>query len=170
MNAQPTSRFRVGGKTTTAGVVVIAMIGGFEGLRTTVYADPVGIPTVCFGSTRGLTKDMIGKVTKTRAECDGLLVEEIIEHEMGMRKCLKAPDSLPLPVYEATASFTFNLGVGAFCGSTMRRLLDAGSWRAACEQFPRWNKSKILGVTVTLPGLTNRRALERKHCLTGVPA
>jgi lysozyme len=169
MGVEHRSRFRVGAKTTAAGAAIIALVAGFEGLRQTVYADPVGIPTVCFGSTKGLTKDMVGKVTFTRPECDALLVEEIVEHEQRVRACLKNPDSLPAGVYEASVSFAFNVGTGAFCASTMKRLLDAANWRAACDQLPKWNKARKLGVLITLPGLTKRRAVERERCLEGLP-
>ena len=34
--------------------VAIAIVGGFEGLRTVAYRDQVNIPTICFGETRGV--------------------------------------------------------------------------------------------------------------------
>ncbi|MNE64550.1 Lysozyme RrrD [compost metagenome] len=54
-------------------------------------------------------------------------------------------------------SFTYNLGAANLQSSTLRRLLIAGNYAAAAEQFPRWNKA---GGQV-LAGLTRRRAAER---------
>lgn len=39
---------------TVAGSLAIGVIGGYEGLRTRAYPDMVGVPTVCFGETRGV--------------------------------------------------------------------------------------------------------------------
>lgn len=158
------SRLRTpAGKASVVGAALVVMVAGFEGLRQTVYADPVGIPTVCFGSTRGLTKDMVGKVRLSRPECEALLVEELVEHEEGMRRCLRTPDSIPEPTYAAFVSFTFNVGVGAFCKSTAARYLNAGNFRAACDELPKWAKAR----GITLPGLVKRRAAERALCLEG---
>lgn len=160
------SRFRTGTKITAAGAAVIAMVATFEGVRQTVYADPVGIPTVCFGSTKGLTKEMVGKARLSMEECKELLVDEVVEHEQGMRACLPTPDALPESVYAAMASFAYNVGTGAFCKSTAAKYLRAGNWRAACDELPKWVKAR----GITLPGLVKRRAAERAHCLKGIPA
>jgi lysozyme len=139
---------------------VMALVAGFEGLRTYAYRDPVGIPTICFGETRGVK--MGDRATK--AECQALLKVRLLEFEAGVRSCLKAPDRIPDGAYAAVLSFSYNVGVGAFCGSTMRRYLDAGQVRQACDELPRWVKAR----GITLPGLVNRRAAERKVCLTGL--
>ena len=45
-----------------------------------------------------------------------------------------------------------------------------GEWmiKQACMELPRWNKAKIAGIAVTLPGLTKRREKERDLCLEGL--
>lgn len=144
--------------------VAVAMIGGFEGLRQTVYADPIGIPTVCFGSTKGLTREMVGRVTYTREQCNDLLRKEIVEHEAGMRACLRNPDRLTDGQYVAFLSLTFNIGVGAFCRSTAARMLNEGNTAGACAQISRWDKA----AGIRLPGLVKRRAEERRICEVGL--
>lgn len=144
--------------------VAVALIGGFEGLRQTVYSDPIGIPTVCFGSTKGLTRSMIGKVHYTAAECRDLLREEIVDHEFGMRTCLKEPDKLTDGQYVAFLSLTFNIGVGAFCKSTAAKLINAGDAKSACAQISRWDRA----AGIRLPGLVKRRAEERRICENGL--
>jgi len=56
----------------------------------------------------------------------------------------------------AIVCFVYNVGVGAFAKSTMRKLLNQGKLLEASNQFPRWNKDN--GQIVQ--GLVNRRADE----------
>ena len=63
----------------------------------------------------------------------------------------------------------YNLGPTIACNkqkSTAARLLDAGDLDGACNQLPRWDKARVGGVMVSLPGLTKRRAKEREVCLS----
>jgi lysozyme len=60
--------------------------------------------------------------------------------------------------YAALISLTFNIGCGAFKGSTILKLINAEHIDLAANQFKRWNKagSKVI------QGLTNRRLAEEK--------
>ena len=140
--------------------LVISTIGAFEGIRTTAYKDPVGIPTVCFGETKGVK---LGQ-KYSLAECDAMLVASVKEHEAGMVKCLKNPSFIPDKTYGAFLSFTYNVGVGNFCSSTLAKKANSGDLTGACNELPKWNKAK----GITLAGLTNRRQEERKLCLEGL--
>lgn len=143
--------------------VLIVSVGGHEGLKLTSYYDPVGIPTVCFGETKNIRMGM----KFTRAECEGMLVERLVEHERGMDRCLKNPDALPQMTRAAFTSFTYNVGVGAFCGSSVARRANAGDLRGACDALLMWTKGTVAGVKRTLPGLVTRRKDERAMCLKG---
>ena len=83
-------------------------------------------------------------------------------YEAGLDRCLTAP--VPGKTKVAFLSWTYNVGVGAACGSTLVRLANAGALRGACDQLLRWNRAggKIVR------GLTNRREAERQLCLEGV--
>lgn len=140
--------------------VAVALVGGFEGLRLSAYLDGGDVPTICYGSTRGVR---LGDV-ETKAGCDARFVADLVEHETGMRACLKRPDALPDPVYLAALSFTYNVGTGAACASTLFRHLNAGQLRAACDQLPRWVRDNGR----VIQGLVNRRVSERALCLSGV--
>lgn len=140
----------------------IALVGAWEGLRTVAYKDIVGIPTVCFGETRGVK---IGD-RYTVEECKTMLGEGLVEFETNMRRCLKAPDSLPAEPYVAFLSLSYNIGSRAFCGSTVARRANAGDIKGACNAILMWNKA---GGRV-VKGLQNRRAEEREICLRGVSA
>jgi lysozyme len=67
---------------------------------------------------------------------------------------------------DALVSFVYNLGAGAFGGSTMLNLLNRGLYGEAVRQFARWNK----GSGVELAGLTKRRKAEADLFLAdGIP-
>lgn len=147
-------------KSMALAAMAVALVGGFEGLRTIAYPDIVGVPTVCFGETRGVK---LGD-RYTVDECKTMLGDALAEFETGMRRCLKAPDSIPAKPYVAFLSLSYNIGTGAFCGSTVARRANAGDIRGACEAVTAWNKA---GGRV-VKGLTNRRAEERALCLEGL--
>lgn len=140
--------------------VAIALIGGFEGVRTKAYRDIVGVPTICFGETRGVK---MGD-TKTMAQCKQMLADGLVEFETSMRRCLKAPDAIPDKPYVAFLSLSWNIGTGAFCKSTTARLANAGDLRGACNAITKFNRA---GGRV-IQGLVGRRNAERKLCLEGL--
>jgi len=136
-----------------------------EGLRRTFYYDPPGIPTVCFGHTGP-------DVDKTKVysldECKALLTKDMTYALNAVDRC--APN-LPPEALAAFADAAYNLGPAIACDttkSTAARLLRAGDVRGACLQLPRWNRAKVAGVAVELPGLTKRRAAEQALCLKGL--
>jgi lysozyme len=154
------TRLKIAGALSALGIAAAGLIGGFEGLRTSAYLDPVGIPTVCYGETRGV---QLGD-QHTAEECRAMLGDALVEFEQDMRACLDEPDKIPDGPYTAFLSLSYNIGARAFCRSTLVRLANAGDLHGACEQLPRWNKA---GGRV-LKGLVNRRAEEREICLAGL--
>jgi lysozyme len=163
--ATPKRKVLTGGAAMTAMAVVL--IGGFEGLpmqgeRAVAYRDIVGIPTVCYGETRGVK---MGD-SYTREECDDMLVEGLMTFERGMNPCLTNPQALPVKVRVAMLSVTYNVGYGksGFCGSSMARRINAGDLRGACDALLRWNRAGGREIK----GLTRRRQEERRLCLEGL--
>lgn len=138
----------------------IALVGSWEGLRTVAYRDIVGVPTVCFGETRGVA---MGD-RYTVEECQVMLGDGLVEFETGMRRCLTNPDAIPAKPYVAFLSLSYNIGTGAFCRSTVARRANAGDLAGACNAIAMWNKA---GGRV-VQGLVNRRADEQRICLEGV--
>lgn len=150
----------VAGTATVIGALAIGLVGGYEGLKTRAYRDIVGVPTVCFGETRGVK---MGD-SYTVEECKAMLGDALVEFEQGMRKCMVKPDSVPDKPYVAFLSLTYNIGIGAYCRSTLARKVNAGDIRGACNELPKWNKA---GGKV-VKGLTRRRAEEQALCLSGL--
>lgn len=143
-------------KSATLLAFLTLLVGGFEGLRTAAYLDPVGIPTICFGETRGVK---MGD-RKTKAECEAMLGSRLIEFERETFKCVVRPNEIPDPAYVAFLSLSYNIGSGAFCKSTLVRKLNSGDLRGACLQILKWDKAK----GIRLPGLVKRRQAEFELC------
>lgn len=136
-----------------------AFVASWEGTEFEAYYDIVGVPTVCSGITGPA---VIPGKTYTRQECRDLLNGELRAHARGLAGCLTVV--APQPTMAAWISWTYNVGVGAACGSTLVRLANAGQFEAACRQLPRWN---VAGGRV-VQGLVNRRAAELAWCLRGL--
>ncbi|MDP3652025.1 MAG: lysozyme [Rhodoferax sp.] len=135
-----------------------------EGLRRVAYYDPPGILTVCRGHTG---PDVQKGRVYSLAECNALLTKDMAKAIDQVDAC--AP-GLPPHVLAAFGDAVFNAGPTIACSttkSTAARLLQAGDITGACHQLPRWDKARVLGVMVPLPGLTTRRAEEKHLCLTG---
>ena len=133
----------------------IALVGQWEGLRTKAYQDVVGVWTVCYGETKGIERGD----SYTKAECDQMLERELHAYAAGLGKCLKA--ELPEGAATAFLSWSYNVGTGAACGSTLVRRANAGDLFGACDELLRWNRA---GGRV-VAGLSNRRKAEHRLCV-----
>jgi GH24 family phage-related lysozyme (muramidase) len=80
----------------------------------------------------------------------------------------KCHPQLPAEVLAAFSDAVYNIGPKVACDSTASRLLDQGKLEAACNELPKWNKARVAGQLVELPGLTKRRKKEQEICLSGV--
>ena len=129
----------------------IALIKRFEGLRTKAYADPVNIPTIGYGHTKGVK---LNDPEITEAEADRLLAEDLKLYEGPINEMVKVP--LTQGQFDALVSFAFNLGTGALRGSTLLKKLNAG--QPCADEFLRWN----MAGGKAMPGLTRRRQAEKR--------
>lgn len=136
-----------------------AFVGPWEGLRTDAYLDKIASPavwTVCYGETRGVKAGD----RYTAQECADKLSATLGEFRDKLAVCIPGLPVQPEGVQVALVSWSYNVGTGAACGSTLAKLANAGDWSGACDQLPRWNKAG--GKVVA--GLTNRRAAEKSLC------
>lgn len=121
--------------------------------RIEAYADPVGIWTIGYGSIRHPEAQRAvqrGDVI-TQAQAEKWLDLEIKEKARGVAPLCSVP--LTQSMFDALVSFAYNLGVGAFEESTLRRKLNQRDYEGAAKEFDRWVKA---GGSV-LQGLVNRR-------------
>lgn len=145
-----------------AGAVAIATALAIpaEGLRQWAYNDVgQGILTVCYGHTGA---DVVKNLKYSLAACRDMLDRDMLEAVEQVERC---HPGLPDNVLAAFGDAVYNLGPSVACNSTASRYLSAGNITAACNQLTRWNKGRVAGVLVELPGLTKRRAKEKAVCL-----
>lgn len=150
-----------GGKVGLAVALATAIAIPAEGLRRIAYYDPPGILTVCYGSTSGV---IAGK-RYTMDECKARLDKDMLHAVEQVDRC--APNA-PTNVLAAFGDAAYNLGPRIACdtaNSAAARKLKAQDWPGACRELPKWDKARIIGVLVPLPGLTARRAKEMALCL-----
>lgn len=135
-------------------------VAGFEGVREHAYRDvsPARVWTVCAGETAGVRAGD----HYTRAECIDMLEKRLEGFSAGVRGCLK--EEQPQARMIALTSLAYNIGTGAFCSSSVARLINAGETRAACDAILKWNRAG----GIVFPGLTRRRQAERALCLEGL--
>lgn len=144
----------------------------WEGRQLVAHFDPVRIPTICGGITRGVK---IGDVA-TSQECDAKEQLAMLEALETVSRC--APGvKLSINEWAAWGSFTYNVGPGrkgvkdGFCvlksGSkpTLLKKLLAGDYTGACNELPKWVGPLVNGKP--LKGIVLRRADELAVCLGG---
>lgn len=146
-----------------ATVTLLALLTMDEGTRHVPYRDIAGVLTVCQGHTGA---DIIPGKRYSKAECDALLVKGATAHGRGVLACTHVP--LNQNQYEAFTRFAYNVGVSAYCNSSLLKKLNAGDYKGACDGLLAWNKARVNGVLRPVTGLTNRRKSEREQCLTPV--
>jgi lysozyme len=138
-----------------------ALIREFEGCRLEAYRDSKGIPTIGVGHTRGVR---MGDRCSVQ-QADVWLSQDLEDAVAGVQMLVKAP--ITQSMFDALVSFTFNLGTRQLGESTMLILINKRNYKAAAEQFQRWNRA---GDQV-LAGLTRRRAAEAALFLDdGIPS
>lgn len=137
-----------------AAVGVLALVPKWEGTELKTYRDLGGVLTYCTGAT----EDAMWGKTYTPEECRAQLDRDLARHAEGMMACIKHPLTDGQKI--AFTSVTYNIGVRAFCGSSMAKRANMGDMVGACAALSLWDK--VGGLTVR--GLSRRRAAERAIC------
>ena len=123
----------------------------FEGCKLSAYRDGGGVLTIGYGHIRNVKAgDVI-----TQDQADKFLIADVADAVDAVNDYVTV--GLTQNQFNGLVDFTFNCGVGAFKGSTLLKLLNAGNVDAACDQLARWNQDN--GVIV--PGLKRRREAEQ---------
>jgi len=150
-----------GGGLAAALLIATPFIAEHEGKRNDPYKDIAGVPTVCYGETRVKMKHYTDK------ECSDMLNEAVKEFA---EPIVKDVPSLAFNPYQlaAATSLSYNIGMGAWKGSTVRKKFIAGDYKAACNGFYAWRNIRVKGKLVESKGLVNRRKKETELCLTGL--
>ena len=123
----------------------------FEGCRLTAYQDQVGVWTIGYGHTGA---DVTPGLTLTLDQAQTLLAQDVSDAAACVNEVVTV--RLSQEEFDALVDFVFNLGKGAFKGSTLLRHLNAGELSAAAAQIDLWDRA---GGTV-VAGLLRRREAE----------
>ena len=141
-----------------AAALVVSTVAFYEGTVLRTYRDPIGIVTACTGNTGPELR--MGQ-TFTKEQCTEMLYVDLLKHAQAL-ECVKRPMSDGQKA--AFLSFSFNVGNGAFCSSTLVRKANAGDMPGACAELSRWTYAG----GKQLLSLIKRRAAERKLCEEGM--
>lgn len=126
------------------------------------YRDVAGIWTICHGLTG---KGIRAGVVMSEIECELAEKSRLEEYQAGVLRLIPRYPTFNKWRQAALLSYSWNLGLGALEGSTMRRLFNSGYDTAACYELAKWNKARVRGVLTVLRGLVTRRADETELCL-----
>lgn len=133
-----------------------------EGKKSFKYKDSAGLWTIGIGH---LIKEGERFTTLTDKEIYDLLKSDVAVAEADVNRMVKV--ALTQNQFDALVCLVFNIGGGNFYKSTLLKLLNAGDYKGAANEFIKWNKARVKGELVEITGLTARRERERALFFTG---
>lgn len=140
----------------------LQLLEQWEGFKLNVYKDSAGLPTIGVGHLLTKSELSSGKITikgvpvnyadgLTEQQVTDLLGQDVQPAAAAVNNGVKVP--LNQNQFDALVSFTFNVGTGAFNGSTLLKVLNQKQYDQVPTQLLRWTRS---GGQV-VQGLVNRR-------------
>jgi len=135
-----------------------ALTEQFEGCRLAAYQDSAGVWTIGYGHTQGVVEGM----TCTEMQAFAWLQEDLLTVEKQINRDITVPltqGKVPLTQeeFDALVDFGFNLGCHALESSTLWKKLNAGDFKGAAAEFPKWDHAGGKEVA----GLLRRRLAEQ---------
>lgn len=145
----------------------LELLKQWEGFELKLYKDSVGLPTIGVGHLLTKSELTSGKILidglpvqysggLTDQQALDLLSQDVKPAEQAVNTGAKV--ALTQNQFDALVSFTFNVGVGAFTGSTLLKVLNQSQYAGVPDQLRRWTRA---GGQV-VQGLVNRRENEIK--------
>jgi lysozyme len=131
----------------------VDFIARWEGFRSCPYQDAVGVWTIGYGHTEGVSRTS-RCITQRKAK--RLLRRDARTAARAVRRLVDV--KLNQNQFDALVSFVFNVGTGAFASSTLLRELNKGNRHLVPVEFGKW----IYGGGRPLEGLRRRRAAEAR--------
>lgn len=128
------------------------LIKKYEGCKLEAYKCPAGIWTIGYGHTG---QDVFEGKTITQQEADNLLSKDLTRFEKFLNRIIKVP--INQNQFNALASFTYNVGMGALQNSTLLKKLNNNDLIGAANEFDRW----VYANGKKLEGLIKRRKEEK---------
>ena len=116
---------------TMLGGAITGVVQHNEGLSLTTYKDSAGVPTICYGETKGVKMGQ----RATLSDCQKQLIESAGEHA-------KALDGLPMQLSDValigSIDFIYNVGVTGFNDSAVKWHLKTLDYSAAGKAVLDW--------------------------------
>jgi lysozyme len=140
----------------------LELIMQFEGFRSTVYLDSVGIPTIGYGHKlltseyrpKGVTQQYAQQLLAQDADAAGEAVAHLVQVPLTQGQ------------FDALVDFVYNLGAARLASSTLLQELNGGNLGAAALEFLKWDHCGGRENT----GLKARREAEMRLFLNSDPA
>ncbi len=135
-----------------------------EGLRLKAYPDPAtgGDPwTIGYGDTG---PDVVSGLVITKEEADERLTKRLNQEFGKIVNQMIGDSPTTQGQFDAMVSLAYNIGVGNFEKSSVIRDHVNGNYRAAADDFLKWNRA----AGRVLDGLTRRREEERNLYLSNI--
>lgn len=129
-------RLAIGALTLSAAGFVAVLTN--EGYSEKAYPDPVhgaAVPTIGFGTTEGVK---LGDRTDPVAAANRAL-RDVATMEGRLKGCVFVP--LHQYEYDAYVELSYNIGITAFCNSTIVKRLNVGEYAAACDAILMWKRA-----------------------------
>lgn len=135
----------------------ISIIKKFEGCSLKPYLCPANIPTIGYGSTYYADGKPVSVLDKpiSQQQAEELLINTLQSYVEAVNYLIKQP--LNQFQFDSLVSFCYNVGIGNFKTSTLRKLVNLNPNDKQIEkEFLKWNR----GGGKVLQGLTARRQYE----------
>lgn len=116
---------------TMLGGAITGVVQHNEGLSLSAYKDSAGVPTICYGETKGVKMGQRASLS----DCQKQLIQSAGEHA-------KALDGLPMQLSDVSlvgsVDFIYNVGVAGFNSSAVKRHLKNLNYAAAAKAVLDW--------------------------------
>jgi lysozyme len=136
----------------TALEILLNLIKVSEGCKLNSYKDCVGIWTLGYGQTKGVKEGMVW--TQQQADDDLLVTAMDV-----IAQALKASPVLVNATMQRQAAISdlvYNIGIGAYNKSTLKKYIDLGDFNSASMEILKWDRAN----GKRLKGLSIRRKKE----------
>jgi lysozyme len=152
----------------TINKATVDLVKRWEGFRANAYLCPAGVWTVGYGTTSqaGIGVKVGPGVTVTREQAEAYLRQSLEKFAAKISPAITAP--INENEFGAFLSLAYNIGVGAFLGSSALRHFNAGDKVKAAAAIKLWNKATVNGKRQVLKGLVDRREDEVRLFLARV--
>ncbi|MFV0256467.1 lysozyme [Candidatus Liberibacter solanacearum] len=138
--------------------LLIDLVKGFEGLRLKAYRCPAGIWTIGYGH---IGNDVFESLVITEQQADDLLIQDVSKTLVQVFKASLILENESENRISAIGDFVFNLGIGRYRASTLRKYVDSEDWMNASHEIRKW----VFVGGKKLNGLVLRREIEAELLL-----